>query len=303
MQKKFTVYLEFENIGFNYYQYIILKEVIIKGIEQEINFQIQELLYSTSNPKKLEELNMKLQNKVAIITGAAQGMGATHARKFVEEGAKVVITDINIEAAQKLADELGSNAIALKLNVSKADNWKEVVEKTEEKFGPVTVLVNNAGIGIFKPLEELTEEDFRLTFEIDELGVFLGMKTVVPSMKKANGGSIVNISSVDGLVSAPTAIAYSASKHAVTGMTKGAAAELGQFGIRVNSVHPGVIESPMAEQGDVAEIIKKLEQDIPLRRRAKTEEVSNLVIYLASDDSSYSTGSQFVVDGGMISDL
>jgi 3alpha(or 20beta)-hydroxysteroid dehydrogenase len=303
MQKKFTVYLEFENIEFNYYQYIILKEVIIKGIEQEINFQIQELLYSTSNPKQLEELNMKLQNKVAIITGAAQGMGATHARKFVEEGAKVVITDINLEAAQKLADELGSNAIALKLNVSKADNWKEVVEKTEEKFGPVTVLVNNAGIGIFKPLEELTEEDFRLTFEIDELGVFLGMKTVVPSMKKANGGSIVNISSVDGLVSAPTAIAYSASKHAVTGMTKGAAAELGQFGIRVNSVHPGVIESPMAEQGDVAEIIKKLEQDIPLRRRAKTEEVSNLVIYLASDDSSYSTGSQFVVDGGMISDL
>jgi len=177
------------------------------------------------------------------------------------------------------------------------------IEKTEEKFGPVTVLVNNAGVGIFKPLEELTEKDFRLTFEIDELGVFLGMKTVVPSMKKANGGSIVNISSVDGLVSAPTAIAYSASKHAVTGMTKGAATELGQYGIRVNSVHPGVIESPMAEQGDVAEFIKKLEQDIPLRRRAKAEEVSNLVIYLASDDSSYSTGSQFVVDGGMISDL
>ena len=190
----------------------------------------------------------------------------------------------------------------MKLDVSKADNWKEVVEKTEETFGPVTILVNNAGVGIFKPLEELTEKDFRLTFEIDELGVFLGMKTVVPSMKKA-GGSIVNISSVDGLVSAPTAIAYSASKHAVTGMTKGAAAELGQYEIRVNSVHPGVIESPMAEQGDVAEFIKKLEQDIPLRRRAKVEEVSNLVIYLASDDSSYSTGSQFVVDGGMISDL
>jgi 3alpha(or 20beta)-hydroxysteroid dehydrogenase len=246
---------------------------------------------------------MKLQNKVAIITGAAQGMGATHVRKFIEEGAKVVITDINLEAAQKLADEVGENAIALKLNVSSADDWKEVVEKTEEKFGPVTVLVNNAGIGIFKLLEDLTEEDFRKTFEIDELGVFLGMKTVVPSMKKEKGGSIVNISSVDGLVSAPTAIAYSAAKHAVTGMTKGAAAELGQFNIRVNSVHPGVIESPMAEQGDVADFIKKLEQDIPLRRRAKTEEVSNLVIYLASDDSSYSTGAQFVVDGGMISDL
>lgn len=245
----------------------------------------------------------KLENKVAVITGAAQGMGASHARKFIEEGAKVVITDINLEAAQQLAAELGDNALALKLDVSKADNWAEVLKTTEEKFGPVTVLVNNAGVGIFKLLEDLTEADFRLTFEIDELGVFLGMKAVVPYMKKAGVGSIVNISSVDGLVSAPTAIAYSASKHAVTGMTKGAAAELGQYNIRVNSVHPGVIESPMAEQGDVAEIIKKLEQDIPLRRRAKVEEVSNLVVYLASEDSSYSTGSQFVVDGGMISDL
>ncbi len=245
----------------------------------------------------------KLDGKVAIITGAAQGMGASHARKFVEEGAKVAITDVNIEAAQKLADEIGENAIALKLDVTKKDNWQEVVEKTEEKFGPITVLVNNAGVGIFKPLEELTERDFRLTFEVDELGVFFGMQTVVPSMKKANGGSIINISSVDGLVSAPTAIAYSASKHAVTGMTKGAAAELGQYGIRVNSVHPGIIKTPMADQGDVAEFLKKLEQDIPLRRRADVVEVSNLVVYLASDDSSYSSGAQFVVDGGMISDL
>ncbi|MFJ7827817.1 SDR family NAD(P)-dependent oxidoreductase [Psychrobacillus sp. NPDC096623] len=247
---------------------------------------------------------MKLQNKIAIITGAAQGMGAMHARKFVEEGAKVTISDINLEAAQALADEIGEGAIALKLDVTKADNWAEVVAKTEEAFGaPVNVLVNNAGVGIFKPLEELTEADFRLTFEVDELGVFLGMKTVVPSMKKAGVGSIVNISSVDGLVSAPTAIAYSASKHAVTGMTKGAAAELGQFNIRVNSVHPGIIKTPMAAQPDVEEYLKQLEQDIPLRRRAEVEEVSNLVVYLASEDSSYSTGSQFVVDGGMISDL
>lgn len=245
----------------------------------------------------------KLDGKVAIITGAAQGMGASHARKFVEEGAKVVVSDVNVEAAEKLADELGENAIALKLDVSKAEDWDNVVKTTEEKFGPVTVLVNNAGIGIFKPLEELTEDDFRKTFEIDELGVFLGMKAVVPSMKKAKVGSIVNISSVDGLVSAPTAIAYSASKHAVTGMTKGAAAELGQHNIRVNSVHPGIIKTPMAAQDNVEAYLKELEKDIPLRRRADVEEVSNLVVYLASDDSSYSTGSQFVVDGGMISDL
>ena len=165
------------------------------------------------------------------------------------------------------------------------------------------MLVNNAGIGIFKTLEELTVKDFELTFKVDELGVFLGMQKVLPSMKKAGVGSIVNISSVDGLVSAPTAIAYSASKHAVTGMTKGAATELGQYKIRVNSVHPGIIKTPMADQPDVEEYLKQLEQDIPLRRRAEVEEVSNLVVYIASDDSSYSTGSQFVVDGGMISDL
>ena len=204
----------------------------------------------------------KLDNKVAIITGAAQGMGAMHARKFAEEGAKVVVTDINEEAGKALVEEIGENAVFMKLDVSKSANWEEVIALTEEKFGPVTVLVNNAGVG-----------------------------------------SIVNISSVDGLVSAPTAIAYSASKHAVTGMTKGAAAELGPFNIRVNSVHPGIIETPMAEQGDVYEYIKQLEKDIPLRRTAKPEEVSNLVIYLASDDSSYSTSAQFVVDGGMISDL
>ena len=165
------------------------------------------------------------------------------------------------------------------------------------------MLVNNAGIGIFKTLEELTVKDFELTFKVDELGVFLGMQKVLPSMKKAGVGSIVNISSVDGLVSAPTAIAYSASKHAVTGMTKGAAAELGQYNIRVNSVHPGIVKTPMADQPDVEAYLKQLEQDIPLRRRAEVEEISNLVIYLASDNSSYSTGSQFVVDGGMISDL
>ena len=204
----------------------------------------------------------KLDYKVAIITGAAQGMGAMHARKFAEEGAKVVVTDLNEEAGKALVEEIGENAVFMKLDVSKSANWEEVIALTEEKFGPVTVLVNNAGVG-----------------------------------------SIVNISSVDGLVSAPTAIAYSASKHAVTGMTKGAAAELGPFNIRVNSVHPGIIETPMAEQGDVYEYIKQLEKDIPLRRTAKPEEVSNLVIYLASDDSSYSTSAQFVVDGGMISDL
>src|SRR5690606_37158523 len=149
----------------------------------------------------------------------------------------------------------------------------------------------------------LTVKDFELTYKVDELGVFLGMQKVLPSMKKAGVGSIVNISSVDSLVSAPTAIAYSASKHAVTVLTKVAATEFGLLLIRVKSVHPGIIKTPMADQPDVEEYLKQLEQDIPLRRRAEVEEGSNLVIYLASDDSSYSTGAQFVVYGGMISDL
>lgn len=244
-----------------------------------------------------------LDGKVAIITGAAQGMGAMHARGFVMEGAKVVLTDVQDEKGQALADELGENAVYMHLDVSDGKQWQEVVRKTEELFGYVTILVNNAGYGVFKTLEELTEEDFLKTFKIDELGVFLGMKYCSASMKKAGIGSIVNISSVDGLVSAATAIAYSASKHAVTGMTKGAAVELGPYKIRVNSVHPGIIKSPMADQADVVEYLKNLERDIPLRRRAEIDEVTEVVIFLASDVASYVNGTQVVVDGGLICDL
>lgn len=245
-----------------------------------------------------------LEGKIAIITGAARGMGAMHARQFVHQGAKVVIADLNEEGAKELAAELGEeSALAFKLDVTSDKSWRECIAFTKEKFGLVNCLVNNAGVGIFKPLSELTEQDMELTFRVDEMGVFLGMKAVTEVMRENNGGSIVNISSVDGLVSAPTAIAYSAAKHAVTGMTKGAATELGQYGIRVNSVHPGIIKTDMAAQSDVAEFIKELEKDIPLRRSANAEEVSNVVVFLASDLSSYCSGAQFVVDGGLICDL
>ncbi len=244
-----------------------------------------------------------LEGKVAIITGASQGMGAMHAKGFVMEGCKVVLTDIQDDKGQSLADELGENAMYMHLDVSNGEQWQEVIKATEEKFGPVTILVNNAGYGVFKTIDQLTEEDFMKTFKIDELGVFLGTKYVAESMKKAGYGSIINISSVDGLVSAATAIAYSASKHAVTGMTKGAAVELGPYHIRCNSVHPGIIKSPMADQADVVEYLKQLEQDIPLRRRAEVGEVTEVVIFLASDVSSYVNGTQIVVDGGLICDL
>ncbi len=244
-----------------------------------------------------------LDDEVAIITGAAQGMGAMHVRKFIAEGAKVVVTDINEEAGTELATEMGDDATFLRLDVSKEDEWIRVVESAEAAFGPVTVLVNNAGVGIFKLLEDLTVDDFRLTFEIDELGVFLGMKSVVPSMRKSGHGSIVNISSVSGLRGAPTGVAYCSSKHAVTGMTKAAASELGQFDIRVNSLHPGTIDTAMASQGDVASYVEELEKTIPLGRAGGAEEISDLCVYLASNRSSYSTGGQFVADGGMICDL
>ena len=245
----------------------------------------------------------KLDGKIAVITGAASGMGIRHAEKFVEEGAKVVLADIAAEAGQKLADELGVNARFFKLNVASAEGWDEVVKFTEKEFGPINVLVNNAGIGIFKLMDDLTVEDFQKTMDVNTLSIFLSLKAVVPAMKKAGGGSIVNISSVDGMRGAATATAYCASKFAVNGITRCAAVELGTSNIRVNTVHPGVIKTPMAEQGEIAEIIAALEQGVPMKRAGTTDDVSNLVIFLASDDSTYCTGAEFVIDGGMICDL
>ncbi|UFU00262.1 glucose 1-dehydrogenase [Radiobacillus kanasensis] len=239
----------------------------------------------------------RLKDKVAIITGGARGMGASHARLFVNEGAKVMIADILEQEGQALAEELGENAKFMKLDVTKADNWDEVVSVTENAFGPVNVLVNNAGISMNKSIEETSIEEYRRIVDINQVSVFLGMKAVIPSMKKANSGSIVNISSINGLVGG--AIGYTDTKFAVRGMTKAVALGLAHYGIRANSVHPGVIETPMIVQEDSKDAIEQFAKHIPNKRVAKPEEVSNLVLYLASDESSYSTGSEFVVDGGL----
>ena len=239
----------------------------------------------------------RLNNKVAIITGAAQGMGEAHARRFVAEGAKVVITDLNEEKGQALAAELGKNAIFVKQNVASEEDWATVLATAEEKFGPVNILVNNAGISVNKFMLDFSVEEYRRIVEINQVSVFIGMKTVAPSMAKAGGGSIVNISSINGLVGG--AIGYTDTKFAVRGMTKAAALNLSAMGIRVNSVHPGVIATPMIMQEDAKEAIEEFSKFIPLKRVAQPEEVSNLVLYLASDESSYSTGGEFVVDGGI----
>ncbi|WP_117170730.1 glucose 1-dehydrogenase [Paraliobacillus sediminis] len=239
----------------------------------------------------------RLNDKFAIITGGASGMGASHARLLVKEGAKVIIADILEEEGQALAKELGENAQFIKLDVTKATNWDEVVSESEKAFGPINVLINNAGISMNKSIEDITEEEYRRIININQVSVFLGMKAIIPSMKKASGGSIVNISSMNGLVGG--AIGYTDTKFAVRGMTKAAALGLAHYGIRVNSVHPGVIETPMILNEDSKDVIKEFAKHIPTGRVAKPEEVSNLVLFLASDESSYSTGSEFVVDGGL----
>jgi len=243
----------------------------------------------------------RLSNKVAVITGASQGMGASHARRFVAEGAKVILTDINEKPGAALAKELGANALFLAHDVTKPSSWARVVEQGEAKFGTINVLVNNAGIiGNIEKTESITEANYMNVIAVNQHSVLYGIKAVIPSMLKSGIGSIVNISSIAGIVAcygAPN-IAYVASKFAVRGMTKFVATEYGKYNIRVNSVHPGFIKTPMMvaatdEQGAGAAAM------IPLARMAEPDEVSQLVAFLASDESSFITAEEHVIDGGM----
>ncbi|SOC40729.1 glucose 1-dehydrogenase [Salinicoccus kekensis] len=238
----------------------------------------------------------RLSDKVAIITGAARGMGAVHAKKFIENGAKVIVTDILEDEGKALVNELGENAMFIKHDVTSEEDWESVVAKAKEKFGTVDILVNNAGIDLpAQNIEDVETEQFRKITDINQTSVFFGMRAVAPVMKENNKGSIVNISSLAGIIGANQKIAYTASKFAVRGMTKAAALELGEFNIRVNSVHPGFIATDMTYHL----INDELEQSFPLKRAGRIEEVSGMVIYLASDESSYSTGAEFVIDGGL----
>jgi 3alpha(or 20beta)-hydroxysteroid dehydrogenase len=243
----------------------------------------------------------RLEGKVALVTGAAQGMGAAEATTFAAEGAKVVIADILEDEGQALAKELGDAALFVALDVTNEDQWRAAVDATIAEFGKVDVLVNNAGIVRFTMLADTSLEEYRLVTEVNQTGVFLGMKAVYRPMCSVGGGSIINISSVDGLHGSPTLGSYVASKFAVRGLTKVAALEWAQKNIRVNSIHPGGISTPMADTMpgvSRADLEALVGQSVPLGRIGQPNEVANLALFLASDESSYCTGAEFVVDGG-----
>lgn len=238
-------------------------------------------------------------DKVILITGAARGMGASHARGFVAQGDKVIITDLTDDEGQKLAAELGSNAHFIHHDVASESDWIAVVKEAEATFGPIDVLVNNAGISINESIADMTEATYRKMIDVNQVSVFLGMKSTLSSMRKTGAGSIINVSSIGGLVGIPNAVGYNASKFAVRGMTKTAALEFAEYGIRVNSVHPGSIDTPMINQVDNKTVVAGVNQTIPMKRIGRPEELTGLILYLASDASSYSTGSEFIADGGV----
>jgi 3alpha(or 20beta)-hydroxysteroid dehydrogenase len=225
-------------------------------------------------------------------------MGASHVRALAREGARVVFGDVLVAEGSALAAELGESTVFVRQDVTSSADWDELVRTAEDRFGPVNVLVNNAGIGPAGSFEDSDEAMFRRTLDINLVGPWLGIKAVIPSMRRAGGGSIVNISSAAGLIGNANYSAYTSSKFGVRGLTKAAAAELGPDRIRVNSVHPGMIATSMLDSTP-PEVLERAAAAIPLGRIAQAEEVSALVLYLASDESSYSTGSEFIVDGGV----
>ncbi|NUU26160.1 MAG: glucose 1-dehydrogenase [Streptomycetaceae bacterium] len=247
----------------------------------------------------MAQLTDQLDGKVAVITGAARGQGEAEARLFVARGAKVVLTDLLEEEGEKVAADLGDNARFVRHDVSSPEDWARVVATALDAFGRIDVLVNNAAIYWTKPFEHETVEGLDRIFKVNFQGVFLGMQAVLPAMKAQRSGSIVNISSQSGLEGLPSHAAYGATKWAVRGLSKTVALEVGEYGVRVNAVYPGVIDTPMIAKVGVERGEGKFPA-VPLRRVAAPEEVAEAVAFLASDASSYMTGSELVVDGGMM---
>ena len=242
----------------------------------------------------------RLSGKVALISGAARGMGESEARLFAREGAQVVLGDILADQGRAAVENIaqqGGSATFVPLDVTREQDWQRAVETAEQTYGRLDILVNNAGIVRMAPLDETSLEAWNEVIGVNQTGVFLGMKHAVPAMRRAGGGSIVNISSIAGLIGLPNIPAYQASKGAVRLLTKNAAVQYATDKIRVNSVHPGRIETPMTAPlaPERREMLLRL---TPLGRDGTAEEVAYGVLYLASDESSYVTGAELVIDGG-----
>lgn len=241
-----------------------------------------------------------LDGKVALVTGGARGMGESHVRLFLQEGARVVFGDVLDEEGKALAEETG--ALFVHQDVTRPEDWERAVGAAVDTYGRLDVLVNNAGILKFRRIEDMALEEFERVLDVNLKGTWLGVKSVIEPMRAAGRGSIVNISSVEGFIGAEGMSAYSASKFGVRGVTKAAARELAQFKIRVNSVHPGAINTSMVLD---PEIIAKVDAEafmksMVIKRFAKPVEVSHVVAFLSSDRASYCTGSEFTVDGGLL---
>ena len=245
---------------------------------------------------------MRLAGKTAIVSGAARGQGAAHAAALVRAGATVVAGDV-LDEVKEVTSELGDAAVGTYLDVTDPSSWSAAVELAESRFGQVDILVNNAGIAPFTPIIGGDIDAFDRVVAVNQRGVYLGMAATAPSMRASGGGSIINISSIDGLIGMPFVSGYVASKFAVRGMTKVAALELASHGIRVNSVHPGYIDTPMIREPMGDAMAESLADQVPLGRLGTVADIADLVIFLASDESSYCTGSEFVIDGGVTAGL
>jgi 3alpha(or 20beta)-hydroxysteroid dehydrogenase len=243
----------------------------------------------------------RLDGRVALITGAARGQGEAEAREFVAEGAKVVVGDVLDDLAAKVAADLGDDAISCHLDVTDPDEWRAAVDLAVSTFGRLDVLVNNAGILRLGMLENMPLEEYLAVINVNQVGCWLGMQAAVPALKAAGGGAIVNTSSTSGFVGTMGLSAYTASKFAVRGMTKCAAMELGPYNIRVNSVHPGGIDTEMVAGPEFAAVDKELVYgSLPVPRIGRPDEVAKLMVFLASDDASYCSGAEYLIDGGML---
>lgn len=241
-------------------------------------------------------MSKQLTGKVAFVTGAARGQGAAIARIFVREGAKVVLADVSDEAGRTVVEDLRDNAIYLHLDVSEEEQWKSAVARTEEVFGGLDILVNNAGISQNAAIEDMSIEEYQRIISVNQVGCWLGMRQALPCMRKRSGGSIINTASSAGLVPVANRSAYVASKFAVRGMSKAAALEFGRDNVRVNTIFPGAIDTPINDNAALAGLV----QGLPISRMGTVDDIAELTLFLASNKSSYITGAEIVIDGGML---